>query len=185
GVSHSLLKQSMPLYEQHFLNEQFKVMNTIDFSLLKSKFGEETVTVERAHLHESLYEKINPHYIHFNKEVTAFKQSSKDVTLYFSDGNSIRAHYVIAADGLNSIFRRSLLPHSKARFSGYTCWRGITQNKNDVTLNVSSEAWSSKGRFGWAPLYNDRVYWFACVNARENDEYYQSLNKDGVAHLFR
>src|SRR5699024_3738266 len=102
-----------------------------------------------------------------------------------SDGNSIRAHYVIAADGLNSIFRRSLLPHSKARFTGYTCWRGITQNKNDVTLNVSSEAWSSKGRFGWARLYNDRVYWLACVNARENDEYYQTLNKDGVAHLFR
>lgn len=184
NVSDSILKVGMPLYEQRFLNEQFKIMNTIDFSLLKHKFGEETVTVERANLHESLYSKIDQSHIHFNKQVTTFKQSNKHVTLYFTDGTSAVADYVIAADGLNSVFRQSLLPSSKPRYAGYTCWRGITKNNEDILDHVSSEAWSKKGRFGWAPLYDDSVYWFACLNTRENDEYYRSLTKEGVAHQF-
>src|SRR5699024_6367607 len=50
---------------------------------------------------------------------------------------------------------------------------------------LSSEAWSKDGRFGFAPLHNGDVYWFACVNAKANDPKYHSLDKSGVAQQFK
>lgn len=184
GVAEDVLKSGMPLHEQRFLNAQFKVMNTIDFSLLKDRFGEENITIQRAHLHEALFEAIDSTYFHFDKKVCSFTQNEQTVTLTFHDGESKTVDYVIAADGIHSIFRKTLLPNAEPRYANYTCWRGITKNKGDVPLHISSEAWSSKGRFGWAPLHNGDVYWFACVNAKENDPLYHTLDKRGVANLF-
>lgn len=184
GVAENIVKAGMPLYEQRFLDEHFAVMNTIDFSLLKKKFGEENIAIQRAELHEALFHAVDSAYVHFNHQVSAFTEMETDVTISFQNGQEKTFDYVIAADGIHSIFRQRLVPNSAPRFAHYTCWRGTTKNKDDVTSHVSSEAWSAGGRFGWAPLANGDVYWFACVNAGENDEYYASMGQAGVAHLF-
>lgn len=184
GVSEDILKSGMTLKKQRFLNGDFDVMNTIDFTLLKERFGEENIAIQRADLHKALYKAVDPAYFHFNKKVNQFTQTSENVTISFADGTEETVDYVIAADGIHSIFRQTLLPSSTPRYAGYTCWRGISKNKEDVLPHLSSEAWSDKGRFGWAPLHNGDVYWFACINAREHDEYYQSLDKSGVAAQF-
>lgn len=184
GVADDTLQSGIPLYEQRFLNGDFKVMNTIDFTLLKKRFGEENIAIQRADLHESLYNAINVNTLHFNKKVEKFNQTDEKVSIRFTDGTTEEVDYLIAADGINSIFRQTLLPGSKPRYAGYTCWRGITKNANDVTPHISSEAWSKKGRFGWSALKNGDVYWFACINAKENNTYYKNLNKGEVAEHF-
>lgn len=184
GVGKRILQNAMPLYEQRFLNGHLRVMNTIDFTLLKKRFGEENITIERSDLHTSLFQAVDPQFFHFNKRVESFYQSDESVTLTFTDGTSTTVDYVIAADGIHSIFRQTLIPTSTPRYAGYTCWRGITKNKDDVEMHVSSEAWSEKGRFGWAPLHNGDVYWFACINAGENDPTYKNYTKEDVAHHF-
>ena len=184
GVREDILKHGMSLHEQRFLNGNFDVMNSIDFTLLKERFGEENITIERADLHEALFDTIDPAYFHFNKKVKYFEQTSEKVKLFFTDGTEEIVDYVIAADGIHSVFRQTLLPSSTPRYAGYTCWRGITKNRADVPLHLSSEAWSKQGRFGWAPLYNGDVYWFACVNAKENDPHYDRLDKADVAKHF-
>lgn len=184
GIADGVIKSGMPLHEQRFLNGELDVMNRIDFSRLKQKFGEETLTIHRADLHEALFHAVDPAYFHFGSQVTDFVQHANHVTLTFQDNATRNFDYVIAADGIHSIFRKTLVPGSKPRYAGYTCWRGITENKGDVPLHISSEAWSKYGRFGWAPLYGGDVYWFACVNAAENDAYYAKLDKNGAARLF-
>src|SRR5699024_5841733 len=69
-VATDVLKAGMPLYEQRFLNEHFAVMNTIDFSLLKEKFGEETIAIGRAELHAALFHALDRDTVHFNYRVT-------------------------------------------------------------------------------------------------------------------
>lgn len=184
GVSDDILKAGMTLKEQRFLNGNFKVMNTIDFSLLKKRFGEENITIQRADLHHALFAAIDPSYVYFGKKVDHFIQTDQKVTISFTDGTKENFDYVIAADGIHSIFRQTLLPSSTPRYAGYTCWRGISKNKNDVFPHISSEAWSRRGRFGWAPLHNGDVYWFACVNTKEGNPFYKKLNKSGVAEQF-
>lgn len=185
GVATDILKSGMPLHEQRFLNETFDVMNTIDFSLLKEKFGEETIAIQRAELHEALFQKVDANFIHFNYRVTDFKMHHSGVTVTFNETEEKKFDYVIAADGIHSIFRKTLVRASEPRYANYTCWRGTTKNNGEVLDHVSSEAWSSRGRFGFAPLANGDVYWFACVNAQESDEYYASMHPENVAYLFR
>src|SRR5690625_446704 len=159
-------------------------MNSIDFTLLKEKFGEENIAIQRADLHEALFQSIDPAYIHFQHEVTDFTQDEDRVLVTFNHHDEKSFDYVIAADGIHSVFRQMLVPNSRPRYANYTCWRGTTKNQGDVALHLSSEAWSKQGRFGWAPLYNGDVYWFACVNAKENDPHYDRLDKADVAKHF-
>lgn len=184
GVAGDILKSAMPLTEQRFLNGKFQVMNAIDFTMLKKRFGEENITIERADLHNALFSAVDPDTFHFNKRVESFSQSNDQVELSFADGTKETFDYVIAADGIHSIFRQTLVPNSTPRYAGYTCWRGITKNNDDVTPHVSSEAWSKKGRFGWAPLHNGDVYWFACINSEANNPVYEEFSKEDVADYF-
>src|SRR5690625_3735464 len=57
GVREDILKYGMSLHEQRFLNGNFDVMNSIDFTLLKERCGEENITIERADLHEALLDR--------------------------------------------------------------------------------------------------------------------------------
>src|SRR5699024_2164251 len=185
GVSDDILRSGLSLKKQRFLNGKFKEMNSIDFTLLKKRFGEENITIERSDLHKALFTAIDQAYFHFNKRVNYFEQINDKVVLYFTDGTDKTVDFVIAADGIHSIFRNTLIPSSTPRFAGYTCWRGITKNHDDVFMHLSSEAWSRQGRFGFAPLHDGDVYWFACVNANENEFNYRNLDKSGVAELFK
>lgn len=184
NVGKDILQHGMPLTTQRFLNEKGQVMNTIDFSLLKDRFGEETITIQRADLHEALFDALDAKSFHFNKQVEAFEEKEEAVQLYFSDQTTAEHEYIIAADGIHSLFRKTLFPKHHARYAGYTCWRGISPNKGDVPLHVSNEAWSRKGRFGWAPLHQDDVYWFACINTQANNKVYQKWTKNDLAEHF-
>lgn len=184
GVGEDILAHGMPLHEQRFYNKHGQVMNTINFSLLKKRFGEETITIQRSDLHEALFQAVSSSSIHFQKRVNHFVQDELGVTLYFDDETSSRHDYIIAADGIHSVFRKNLFPRSVPRFAGYTCWRGIAPNRNHVAYHVSNEAWSRRGRFGWAPLHDDTVYWFACINTREMNPNYKSYTKEKLAQEF-
>lgn len=184
GVANNIIKAGMPLHEQRFLDEHLHVMNTIDFTLFKKRFGEENIAIQRADLHEALFHNVDKSFIHLSLQVRQIKQTNNEVLVSFNNGVTKSFDYVIAADGIHSLIRQNLLPNSKPRFANYTCWRGTSRNKGDVLAHISSEAWSKQGRFGWAPLYNGDVYWFACINSSENDEYYHSLDQLGVASLF-
>jgi len=185
GVSDRIKKAGMSLHEQRLLNANLTVMNKIDFSKLQTLFGEETITIQRAALHQALFDYLKPGTIQFNRRVTNFKQEADSVEVIFNHSSVECFDYVIAADGIHSVFRQQLVPDSGPRFQHYTCYRGTSINKGDVPYHIGQEAWSQHGRFGWAPLKNDEVYWFACVNAQERDEYLASLSPSGVANLFQ
>src|SRR5699024_11373619 len=103
-VGEDVLKNGMPLHKQCFLDEHSNVINLIYFTLLKKKFGEENIAIERSDLHRALFAGLDSNYFHFNKKVNSFKQTNEKVTVNFTDNTSISADYVIAADGIHSIF---------------------------------------------------------------------------------
>jgi len=62
------------------------------------------------------------------------------------------------------------LPECKPRYAGYTCWRAVIDaTPGDLNLDTVSETWGKAGRFGIVPLTNNRIYWFACINAPQYD----------------
>src|SRR5699024_11808075 len=79
------------------------------------------------------FQAVDPSFFHFNKRVERFFQVDDGVTLFFTDGSSTTVNYVIAADGIHSIFRQTLFPTSIPRYPGYTCWR----DRKSTRLNSS------------------------------------------------
>lgn len=67
---------------------------------------------------------------------------------------------VVAADGVRSPARRALGLDTGTRYAGYHAWRGVTGSVVDLG-GAAGETWGRGRRFGYAPLRDGRVYWFA------------------------
>ncbi|HNT51095.1 MAG TPA: FAD-dependent monooxygenase, partial [Cyclobacteriaceae bacterium] len=91
---------------------------------------------------------------------------------------------ILVADGIHSSIRKKLLPQSQIRYSGYTCWRGIAENTWGIE-KVAVEKWGTAGRFGYVPIGDNKVYWFACKNAPQKNEQMQTMTLAQLAENFR
>lgn len=149
-------------------DENGRPITYTDSQALSAEFGQDNFTIHRADLHEVLMSALSPEQVVTGRRVECVHQHADEVTVFFSDGSSVVVDLLIAADGINSPIRKQLFPASKIRHAGYTCWRGITHSPS-IALKQSSETWSAAGRFGLVPLPNQRIYWFACLNAPPSD----------------
>jgi len=64
---------------------------------------------------------------HAGKVLSAFHQDSNSVTAQFADGESVSADLLIAADGLRSIVRQTLVANASPHYAGYIAWRGMVE----------------------------------------------------------
>jgi len=143
-------------------------------------------SIHRADLQRVLLEQLSDVPLHLGHRCTGFTETNSGVTLTFQNGISETFDAVIAADGIHSIFRKTLLPHSSPRFAGYTCWRGVTdQRPAGLNPRRATETWAPEGRFGIVPLAGGRVYWFACLNAPQaQDARLRAFTKTDLRHTF-
>ncbi len=45
--------------------------------------------------------------------------------------------------------------------AGYTCWRGVVAHAEIAASDVVGATWGAGRRFGWLPIGDGKVYWFA------------------------
>ncbi|HZB13111.1 MAG TPA: FAD-dependent monooxygenase [Chryseolinea sp.] len=172
GISEDVLEAGSVLKKVSIKNQQGKVLAQTDSQKISRKYNVvNNFTIHRADLHDVLLRHLSEGSLQLGRGCIDFVQDKSSVKLTFQDGSISEADYVIACDGVHSLFRKKLLPKSKPRYAGYTCWRAVIDNvPAAVDLNETSETWGAGSRFGIAPLNNNRLYWFACVNAPENDQ---------------
>lgn len=111
-------------------------------------------------------------------EVTS---ASIDGTLTIGQEPPERFDLVIGADGLNSQVRQAVELGIGPRYSGYSCWRGITERPVDLG-GAAGETVGRGLRFGIAPLMDGRVYWFAVANMPKDASF--ADEKAAVRDLF-
>lgn len=148
-------------------------------------FSKETTNLAllRQSLVETIASYVDTKVIHFNREVTDIKVSETGVSLDFSSSPTEHFDLVVGADGLRSKIRQTVFPDSKVLYQGYTCFRGIVDDMNQLG-QVAEEYWGKKGRFGIIPLLNGKAYWFATMNAKEKDVKYLHFNKPYLQAYF-
>ncbi len=93
------------------------------------------------------------------------------------------ADLVVAADGVHSTLRTAFWPQSlPPSYTGYTTWRGVTPSGaiHASGGGCGGETWGRGAKFGYLPLTDERIYWFAEINAaaglRSDDERAASLH---------
>ena len=153
---------------------------------IKDIFGYTTVAIHRAALQKLLFDKIPKEKIFLNKGFESFKEvAANKIEVTFSDTSKTITDFLIAADGINSKVRQQLFPESSKRYSGQTCWRGITNRVlEDDLLHRGFELWGNKIRFGISKVSKDKTYWFAVVLAKENEQVEVRLVKEKLLKMF-
>lgn len=184
GIAEKIIARGRLLPVLSILDRSGRLITAADAELIGRKYGIHNFAIHRPELHEALLDELDPAQLHTGKYATRFDQANGKTTLYFQDGASHQTDFLIVADGIHSPIRRQLLPGSAPRYAGYTCWRAVIDNPG-LPLAGATETWGPEGRFGIVPLANDRIYWFACVNAPQNDPAMRSLKITGLQEIFR
>lgn len=164
---------------------------------LAARYGALSAVLHREKLHELLLQLAGSPRVNCNKKLERYARSNSNdtnsVTAFFSDGTSVEGDALIGCDGAGSAVRRMMLGDQPPRYSGYTAWRGVAR----LELNDSTpgESWGRGMRFGFFPLHDGRVYWFATRTAPAGSNFGENLREqlltwfgdwhDPVANLIR
>ncbi|MEZ4728869.1 MAG: FAD-dependent monooxygenase [Caldilineaceae bacterium] len=128
---------------------------------LEAKFGELSVMVHRAELHD-LLRRAYGQEIHLGMECVAVSEEAQGVRAHFRNGEERWGDLVIGADGLHSQVRAGVHGQESPRYAGYTAWRGVVPFA--INRLQIGETWGRGARFGQIPMQGNRVYWFAAYN---------------------
>jgi 2-polyprenyl-6-methoxyphenol hydroxylase-like FAD-dependent oxidoreductase len=167
GIKEAVLKVSNVLERFRILDKQGRtITETNNFTINKDLNTISNFAIHRADLQQVLQQQAGNTAIQLNKRVLSFEQTTDKVILCFADDSNAVVDYVVAADGIHSLFRRQLLPQSEVRYAGYTCWRGVTDKwPEGFKQTLATETWAGGKRFGIVPVAGKRIYWFACINS--------------------
>lgn len=162
------------------------ILNSTESDKLTLRHGPATMSaLHRADLHRVLLKHVKPESVLNNKLCTGFHQAQDGVTMNFSDGSSAFSNFVIAADGIHSIFRKHLIPQAAMRYSGYACWRAVTERApGKIDVNEASEFWGAGMRFGMVPIANSRMYWYATIDVPTSERTRFSTDITGLKTRF-
>jgi 2-polyprenyl-6-methoxyphenol hydroxylase-like FAD-dependent oxidoreductase len=78
-------------------------------------------------LYNVLYSALPSGRYHNGMQLESFEQDDAGVTAKFANGEQARADLLIAADGIRSGVRGTLLPQAKPAYAGYIAWRGLVE----------------------------------------------------------
>lgn len=185
GVASAVAASAHPLKALDILAPDGKLLSRTDSKPADDGYPE-NVTILRTDLLAVLADAAGREAIRTNKQATHVEAAAAAARVHFADGTTETADLVIAADGIHSAIRQQLLPTVEPRFAGYTCWRGIVAADSSWPFDrtVSTETWGAGARFGVAPLTGDRIYWYACLNAKQNDEQHAAATAAQLLQYF-
>lgn len=120
--------------------------------------------VDRTDLHRALLGGLAPDTVRPGIRVEGMSRATLDLG---PSGLLEDAHVIVGADGIRSRVRGSHAGDPGAAYCGYGAWRGITDTP--VELPDGGETFGRGERFGYMPLRDGRVYWFAVRPSAADD----------------
>ena len=169
GIASAVLNCGYPLSAMRIADAVGRPIQTINTSAFASDSGKGVFAYHRADLHAALLAEAPSDSITLNKRATSCVDETDSVRVTFTDNAMERADFLVGADGLNSVVRSHLFPESRLRYSGQYCWRGVTAYELPEAYRTEAwETWDAGRRFGFVPLSQGRVYWYAVVLGGEN-----------------
>ncbi|MEJ8801093.1 FAD-dependent monooxygenase [Pontibacter sp. H249] len=185
GVADDVVARGKQLEALVIFDEHGRVISNMDTRPLSSKYGINNFVIHRADLHEVLLGHLKPDSVVLGKRCEEVTQEGEQVKVLFTDGSTVTADLLVAADGISSVVRQQLVPQSIPRYAGYTCWRAVIDNPGiEINKMISAETWAPEGRVGIAPLQGDKIYWYACINAPQRDEKMRRMTPEKLACHF-
>lgn len=183
GIAEKILRTGVPLKEMRVSNVKANRLAGSDLKALGVHYDVMAAGIHRAALHQVLLDALPNVSIHLNKKLKQLNQKEQ-IHLEFEDGTRHTTDLLIGADGVKSAVRQAIFPNSELRWSGQLCWRGIAKFKLPAEWQARTNESVGEGkRFGWVPVDNETVYWYACINNKAGEKYAVSDMKSLYQHF--
>ena len=109
-----------------------------------AKYGAPYYSFHRADLLDALASGLDRSAIHLGHRLTGLEERDSGVTLAFSNGARVEVEYVIGADGVRSVIRRTLYGTDNPTYTGQIVWRALLD-----ASNVPAEVLEPTGHIQW------------------------------------
>ncbi|MBM7368449.1 FAD-dependent monooxygenase [Gordonia hydrophobica] len=126
---------------------------------LTAALGEPLAVLRRVDLRDVLSAALPLDAVRYGVAAVAGRTVGDRVVVDLSDGTSVEADLLIAADGVGSRLIRMFNAGLVSRYTGYTAWRGIADTA--VRADLAGEVFGEAVEVGIVPLPNGHTYWFA------------------------
>lgn len=184
GLTDALQAIGTPYTRATIYSWQGEILSETPVDALLKKFQIASIGVHRADLQAILLSTLGEGVVQRGAQCTGFTQNETGVCASFADGKEAWGDVLIGADGIHSVIRSQLFGLARPRYAGYTAWRGVTPFQVEQ-IGDAFETWGRGKRFGFVPLDQGRVYWFATRNMPEGRGDGKMGRKCEVLDLFR
>lgn len=162
GLTEKIKERGVALDGIQYQDVSGKVVRNDIFKDVIEKFGHTTVCIRRTELQRTLIEELDDGTIELDKRCARVRQTDEKAIAEFADGTQAEGDVIIAADGIRSTVRQQLFPLSSLRYSGQSCYGGISNVDLPPSMErLSLEIWGNGTRVTWAPFNDEQVTWFA------------------------
>lgn len=169
GIADKVKESGYALDRMDISNAQLVPFRNASPGLIRGEQGEKVVAIHRARLQSILYESLPTGVVQLGVPYQSHRAVNGGLEVDHGERKST-ATIILGADGINSKVRASLFPEATKRFSGQTCWRGIATMAIPAKIDRRGfEAWGGGYRFGFTPISEREIYWFAVAQAEENE----------------
>ncbi|MEZ4517013.1 MAG: NAD(P)/FAD-dependent oxidoreductase [Chloroflexota bacterium] len=146
GLHEKYMAHSISMYHYNIGNGKGKIIREYSLQDVAKRYGP-IQGISRGQLVSLLLEALDDLPIHFGTTVTALRQRGEVVEVEFSDGSSSDFDLVVAADGLHSHTRRTILSENEYAYWS-TGWGGwvFWDDLGEAQLDTYTEYWGA-GRF--------------------------------------
>lgn len=145
------------------------ILSRVEAQAFKARYSHaETLAIQRSELHRLLSQALQPESLKLDHRLLNFYESEKQISLTFANGAQAQAELVIGADGIHSLVRQKLFGELPLRYSGQTCWRGLSPlSLSGDWQNKAAEIWGDEAglRIGFSHVSGQKVYFYITLLA--------------------
>jgi salicylate hydroxylase len=136
-----------------------EIIEVVDRHKVAEKWGAPYYSFHRADLLDALTADLDTAHVRLAHRLVRANASDEGVMLEFDNGEHVQAEYVIAADGVRSVLRKTLYGDDNPSYTGQMVWRALLK-ASDVTAGVLDYALEPVGHSQWVgPHRHVRAYY--------------------------
>lgn len=155
--------------EAFIMTAEGEVLSRIDSKLFQGRYPQSrTLAIRRSELHHALESALTPGTIQLGHRFSRYQSGSDGVTAFFEHGAQAQGDLLVGADGIHSGVRRQLFGKLPLRYSGQTCWRGLSPIRLDGDwARKAAEIWGDAPglRTGFSHVASNTVYFYVTALA--------------------
>jgi 2-polyprenyl-6-methoxyphenol hydroxylase-like FAD-dependent oxidoreductase len=153
--------------------------------LVQDQYGQGILAIHRGVFQKLLSEHLPEGVLNLGSPFSSSASAATKIEVVVG-AKKTTSDLLIGADGIHSSVRKAIFENTELRYAGQTCWRGVSDISLPLALqNSGIESWGNKIRFGFSPISNNRVYWFAVAKSKPNEKDPEKMIKPGLTKRFK